>query len=249
MGEEKVQISVRGRYDPQYAIVVNHEGYVPVTAAAVQIRNRFYLKDVRYTINKKVDRDAIDFAVRHLRQPFFVIPKDDDLVSNSGNHSVVFSDSFLSARGLYILEKELTFPRPRPKVDLMEKLKSDFIAWVCGGDQVFRLWTLKYAGSPDAIELTIPEDFELERLQGNLYYTPVEINEETKYSLPWRARFRIFNHRFYDVYAVSFVHDGGVYAIVHTNNTGIHSEDHGTVTLKRGTYLLYHPFPSHGQRD
>lgn len=253
--EEKVQISVRGRYSPQYAIVVDHEGYTPVTAAQVQIRDRFYLKDIKYAINKKVDRCAIDFAIRRLKQPFFVIPSENDLVSNSGNHSVVFSDSFLSARGLYVLEKELTFPRPRPRVcDLMEKLKSDFrreyIAWVVGRDQVYKLWVLKYAGSPDAIELTIPEDFELERLQGNLYYTPLEIDEETKYSLPWRTKFRMFNHEFEDIRAVSFVYNNSVYAIVrNARNTCIHSEDHESVTLRRGTYLLYHPFPSHGQRD
>ena len=59
-----------------------------------------------------------------------------------------------------------------------------------------------------------------------------------------RAKFRIFNHEFeYDVYAASFVHNDGVYAIVDTSNIGIHSEDHETVTLKHGTYLLYHPFP------
>jgi len=236
---EKANISVRGGYDPQYAILVDHEGYTPVgTAAQVQIN----LKDIEYAINKKVDRDAIDFAIRRLKQPFFVIPKKYDLVSRSGQHSVEFSDS--SPRGLYVLEKELIFPRPRPKMQKLKNFHREYIAWVVSRDQVHKLWILKYARSPDYIELTIP-DFELERLQGNLYYTHVELDEETKYTLPLRAKFRIFNHEFeYDTYAASFVHNDGVYAIVHTYSlTGIHSEDHETVTLEPGTYLLYHPFP------
>ena len=204
----------------------------------MQIRD----KDIEYAINKKVDRDAIDFAIRRLKQPFFVIPNRNDLVSNSGEHRVEFPDSFLSAR-LYVLEKELIFPRPRPKIYEMEKLKKEYIAWVVSREEVYKLWILKYAGSPDYIELTIPEDFELERLQGNLYYTHVELDEETKYSLPLRANFRIFDHKFeYDVYAMSFIHNNAVHAIVDTSNTPIHSEDE-TVTLEHGTYLLYHPFP------
>ena len=239
---EKANISVRGGYDPQYAILVDHEGYTPVgTAAQVQIN----LKDIEYAINKKVDRDAIDFAIRRLKQPFFVIPKKYDLVSRSGQHSVEFSDS--SPRGLYVLEKELIFPRPRPKMQKLKNFHREYIAWVVSRDQVYRLWILKYAGSPDYIELTIPEDFELERLerlQGNLYYTPIELDEETKYSLPLRTKFRIFNHKFeYDIYAVSFIYNNGVYAIVDTSTIPINSEDHETVTLKAGTYLLYHPFP------
>jgi len=239
--KEVNRISVRGGYDPHYAVVVDHEGYTAVTAAQVQIRD-----NIEYTINKKVDRDAIDFAIRRFKQPFLVIPKKNDLVSRSGEHRVEFPDSFLSAR-LYVLEKELIFPRPRPKIYEMEKLKKEYIAWVVSREEVYKLWILKYVGSPDYIELTIPEDFELERLerlQGNLYYTPIELDEETKYSLPLRTKFRIFNHKFeYDIYAVSFIYNNGVCAIVDTSTMPIHSEDHETVTLKHGTYLLYHPFP------
>jgi len=250
--EEQVQISVQGVYSPQYALVIDHEGYTPVTAGQIQVRNRLYLKDIIYATNKRVDRDAIEFAVRHLKQPFFVIPNSNDLISNSGMHSVQLSDSLVPARGLYVLEKELEFPRPRPRMDDLEKLKRelDFIAWVVGGDEVFRLWILRFVRSPDHIKLTIPEDeFEqFEQLQGNLYYAPISINEETKSSLPWR-QLRIFNHKFDYVYAVSFVYDNGVYAILHTySNTCVRSTDHPEVTLKRGSYLLYHPFP-HPRRD
>ena len=235
------KVSVRGWYDPQYALVIDHEGYTPAIAAQVQIRD-----DIEYCINKKVHEDAIDFAIRYLKHPFLVVPNKNDLVSRSGMHSVEFSSDSLPTRGLYVLEKELVFPRPRPKIYEMEKLKKEYIAWVVSREEVYKLWILKYAGSADYVELTIPEDFELERLerlQGNLYYTHVELDEETKYSLPLRANFRIFDHKFeYDVYAMSFIHNNAVHAIVDTSNTPIHSEDE-TVTLEHGTYLLYHPFP------
>lgn len=240
MEEVVNRVSVRGWYDPRYAVLIDHEGYTPVVAAQVQIEyTTEYTINKEYSINKKVDRDAIDFAIRRLEQPFLVIPNSNDLISNSGEHRVEFS----KAGGLYVLEKELTFPRPRPKIsDLTKKLRKDYVAWIVNREEVYRLWMLRYAQSHDYIELTIPEDFE--QLQGDLYYRSVEIDEETKHSLPLRTNFRVFNHRFeYDIYAVSFIHDNAVYAIVDTPDTCIHSEDHETATLKHGQYLLYHPFP------
>lgn len=243
------KLVVSGQYTPNYAVVLNHEGYSAVRAAPIAINfwNRDLTIDHRtaYSISGK-HSSGINFAIRKLKRPFLVIP--GDMISNSEYHRVVGPSRVLDySLTLFTIRKEYIFPTPRPQVKDLENVYDPHVAWIVSVDEVMRMWTLNEVDFTDTMRIGMPSENVFKKIQGNLeaiHVTEDNVSDDLIYSLPMRKCVKVFNHELNHVYAVTFTFNGAVYAVVHNyNNIEIHSRDHETVSLNGGTYVLRHTFP------
>jgi len=154
--------------------------------------------------------DTAEFAIHELKQPFYVIPIERELSSNTGRHKVLYylesplnlyPRSNFNPVALYTIDEIHRFPRgARPDPDYLEKLKDRgmyYIAWTVS-EGVDILWILRYVSYNFGIDVRIEgiESMEqliesMETLQGNLRY--MKVNTIITNKLYYR-RFRIYGH-------------------------------------------------------